>query len=465
MSEKHKKNRSLLFIILISCAAGLGGLLYGYDTAVISGAIGSLQKLYNLTPMMEGLVISSIMIGGVAGVGISGFLGDFIGRKKVLMFAAALFGVSALASALSHSVEALIIARIIGGLGIGMASALSVTYITECAPPAIRGRLSALYQLFTISGMCLTYFINLWIVNMGSEAWLTTTGWRWMLACGIFPSVVFLLTLFFVPESPRYLVKAGKLKQASAVLNKINGPIIGKQEFDSISNSLVVEKNSTLKQLFKPGLRKALVIGIFLAIFNQAVGMNSITYYGPKIFEMIGFKTNSSFLATSVVGVVDVIATVLAMFLIDKVGRKKLMAIGSALMAFFMLFIGLAFYTHYANGMVILFLILGFVASFCISMGPIPWIMIPEIFPNYLRARATGIATMFLWGANWAIGQFTPMLLSSIGGAFTFWIFCGLNVICFIFVTTMVPETKNKSLEEIEKFWIPKNIKKVNAKV
>lgn len=461
MVENNSHKHSLLFIILISCAAGLGGLLYGYDTAVISGAIGFLKELYNLSPAMEGFVISSIMVGGVLGVGFSGFLGDAIGRRKVLMIAAALFAVSAAISAISTTVFLLIFARIIGGLGIGMASALSVTYITECAPPSIRGRLSSLYQLFTIFGISITYFVNLGIVNMGGDSWRVSTGWRYMLACGVVPAVVFLLTLFFVPESPRFLVKSGNIQKASAVLTKINGPKIAKEELDSISKSLDSEKDASLKQLFQPGLRSALYIGIFLAIFNQAIGMNSITYYGPEIFQMIGFKSNSSFLATSIIGVVEIFATVLAMFLIDKLGRKKLMEIGSALMAIFMLLIGTSFYLQISNGYLILFFIVCFVVSFCISMGPIPWIMIPEIFPNHLRARATGIATIFLWGANWAIGQFTPMLLNGIGGAYTFWMFCGINVFCFIVVKTKVPETKNKSLEEIEKFWLPKSKKNV----
>lgn len=462
MGENNSHKHSLLFIVLISCAAGLGGLLYGYDTAVISGAIGFLKKLYNLSPAMQGFVISSIMVGGVLGVGFSGFLGDAIGRRKVLMLAAALFAISAVISSISTSAFMLIFARIVGGLGIGMASALSVTYITECAPPSIRGRLSSLYQLFTILGISITFFVNLGIVNMGSETWRVSTGWRYMLACGTVPAIVFLITLFFVPESPRFLVKSGNIKKAAAVLTKINGAEIAKQELDSISKSLATENDSSLGQLLQPGLRRALLIGIFLAIFNQAIGMNSITYYGPEIFQMIGFKNNSSFLATSVIGVVEVFSTILAMFLIDKLGRKKLMEIGSAAMAVFMLLIGTSFYIKLSNGFVILIFIICFVVSFCISMGPIPWIMIPEIFPNHLRARATGIATIFLWGANWAIGQFTPMLLNGIGGAYTFWIFCGINVICFLVVTTKVPETKNKSLEEIEKFWIPKS--KQNAK-
>lgn len=214
-----------------------------------------------------------------------------------------------------------------------------------------------------------------------------------------------------------------------------------------------------MRQLFKPGLRKALGVGIFLALFNQVIGMNAITYYGPEIFRMVGFEDNTEFVATSMVGLMQVVATVAAVILIDKAGRKKLMAIGSFFMALFMLLIGGVFFFEINSGPLLVIFIMGFTAAFCISMGPIPWIMIPEIFPNHLRARAVGLTTMFLWGANWAIGQFTPMLLNGLGGAITFWIFAAINVICFIFVMTIIPETKNKTLEEIEQFWKPKNQK------
>ncbi|CCU60475.1 arabinose-proton symporter AraE [Bacillus subtilis] len=448
------RSHSMGFVILISCAAGLGGLLYGYDTAVISGAIGFLKDLYSLSPFMEGLVISSIMIGGVVGVGISGFLSDRFGRRKILMTAALLFAISAIVSALSQDVSTLIIARIIGGLGIGMGSSLSVTYITEAAPPAIRGSLSSLYQLFTILGISATYFINLAVQRSGTYEWGVHTGWRWMLAYGMVPSVIFFLVLLVVPESPRWLAKAGKTNEALKILTRINGETVAKEELKNIENSLKIEQMGSLSQLFKPGLRKALVIGILLALFNQVIGMNAITYYGPEIFKMMGFGQNAGFVTTCIVGVVEVIFTVIVVLLIDKVGRKKLMSIGSAFMAIFMILIGTSFYFELTSGIMMIVLILGFVAAFCVSVGPITWIMISEIFPNHLRARAAGIATIFLWGANWAIGQFVPMMIDSFGLAYTFWIFAVINILCFLFVVTICPETKNKSLEEIEKLWI-----------
>ncbi|MEC2055118.1 sugar porter family MFS transporter [Peribacillus psychrosaccharolyticus] len=458
-TSKLRNTHSFWYIVIISAAAGMAGLLYGYDTAVISGAIGFLQELYDLSPAMEGFVISSIMIGGIIGVAVSGYLSDAYGRKKILMVAAILFAISAIGSALAISVAMLIGARIIGGIGIGLASALAVTYITECAPAAIRGRLSSMYQLFTVIGISATFFVNLLVADSGTHEWGVETGWRWMLGYGVIPALIFYLTLLFVPESPRYLVQKGRDQEALQVLTNINGSEAAKVEMKAIKHSIDTETNLSMRQLFKPGLRKALGVGIFLALFNQVIGMNAITYYGPEIFRMVGFEDNTEFVATSMVGLMQVVATVAAVILIDKAGRKKLMAIGSFFMALFMLLIGGVFFFDINSGPLLVIFIMGFTAAFCISMGPIPWIMIPEIFPNHLRARAVGLTTMFLWGANWAIGQFTPMLLNGLGGAITFWIFAAINVICFIFVMTIIPETKNKTLEEIEQFWKPKNQK------
>ncbi|WP_163583244.1 sugar porter family MFS transporter [Gracilibacillus saliphilus] len=450
MEKKH----SLWYVILIAASAGMAGLLYGFDTAVISGAIGYLQEIYNLSPAMEGWVISCVMVGGVTGVALSGFLSDRWGRKKLLMMSAIFFIISALGSAFAIDVTTLVLARILGGLGIGFASALSVTYISECAPPAIRGRLGSLYQLFTIFGICATFYINYFVANSGTHEWGLELGWRWMLGYGTIPGIIFLFLLFFIPESPRYLIQKGKDKEAFHILKRINGDEVAKKEAKEIKASIEVEQSSSVKELIKPGLRMAMGVGIFLALFNQVIGMNAVTYYGPDIFRSVGFENNTEFLATSIIGSVQVVFTILAIFLIDKLGRKKLMAIGSSLMAIFMLLIGSVFYFEPASsGVLLIILIAGFTASFCVSMGPIPWIMIPEIFPNHLRAKAVGIATIFLWGANWAIGQFTPVLINNMGSSFTFWMFAVINVICFIFVMTIVPETKNKTLEEIGQLW------------
>ncbi|SIS74980.1 MFS transporter, SP family, arabinose:H+ symporter [Alicyclobacillus vulcanalis] len=449
-----QEHGSRAYAVTISLAAALGGLLYGYDTAVISGAIGFLKTLYGLSPFMQGLVISSIMIGGVIGVAISGFLSDRIGRRKVLMTAAVLFAIAALVSAVSHDVTTLILARIVGGLGIGMGSALSVTYISECAPTQIRGALSSLYQLLTIIGIFLTYLTNFLIQRSGNLAWDVHTGWRWMLGLGAVPAAIFFFVLLFAPESPRWLTKAGRSDEAFSILARINGHSVAQRELESIRQSLESESAASVRDLLKPGWRKALAVGILLALFNQIIGMNAVTYYGPEIFRMVGFSLNSDFEIQAFFGAMWVVFTVVAVVLIDRVGRKPLMIVGSALMAIFMALMGLTFYLHVHNGFWLVLFIMGFTAAFSVSMGPIPWIMIPEIFPNHLRARAAGIATIFLWGANWAIGQFTPVLLNNVGGSYTFWMFAVINVLGVIFVSVLVPETKNRSLEDIERIWM-----------
>lgn len=445
------------YIVGLALSAGLAGLLYGYDTVSISGAIDFLQTKYSLSPALQGMVISSIMIGGVIGAGLSGFLSDRYGRRKLLMFGAAFFFVAALWSAFTFSPATLILARVIGGVGIGLAAALAVTYITESAPTNIRGALTSAYQLLTISGIFLTNVINYFIASSGTRDWGVNIGWRWMLGIGAIPAAIFFGALWFSPESPRFLVQIGKVEEGFKVLERINGTEKARRDVEEIQNQIAEEKqaNAQFSDLFKPGLRKALLIGIFLAIFNQAIGMNAISYYGPVMFKDMGFGGNTEFLASSCVGGIELVFTVVGMYLIDTAGRKKLMAVGSGLMVVFALGISFAYANNYQ--LLMLIFVMCFTSAFAFSMGPIPWIMIPELFPTYLRGRATGICTVFLWATNWAIGQFTPVMISSIGGMGTFLVFAGTNLLCFLGVVTFVPETKDKTLEEIAELWKPKS--------
>ncbi|MFC6200625.1 sugar porter family MFS transporter [Lactiplantibacillus nangangensis] len=454
MASKEETHRKF-YVILISLAAGMAGLLYGYDTACISGAIGFLKTLYHLSPAAQGFITSSIMIGGVVGVAFSGFLSDRFGRRKILMWGAGLFFIAALLSAATHSPAELIGARIIGGIGIGLASSLATTYISEVAPAAIRGTLSSLYQLLTTIGIALTYFVNLLIVNQGGYHWGEVTGWRWMLGIGAVPALLFFIALVVAPESPRWLIQHTKVEAGFNILVKINGQAGAQNEMTEIATAIRRDRNSTLAKLFQPGLRRALGIGIFLAFCNQAAGMNVIMYYGPQIFQTAGFGGNSQFMATAGIGVVNMLATIGATLMIDRAGRKKLLMVGAGLLTAWSAAIAYAFAS--GNGLLLLVSLFGFVISFAISMGPIPWIMIPELFPTYLRARASGICTVFLWGANWAVGQFTPVMLNAWGGRNTFIFFALMNVIIFVGVHFFVPETKDKTLEEIEAFFWPKN--------
>ena len=440
----------------LALSAGLAGLLYGYDTVSISGAIEFLRARYGLSTLMEGLVVSSIMLGAVIGAATAGFLSDRFGRKRILIIGGAFFLVAAVWSALTIGPIALIVARAAGGYGIGLTAALAVTYITESAPANIRGLLAFSYQLLAVCGIFLTNVINYIIASHGSNDWDIATGWRWMLGLGAIPAAAFLLAMRRAPESPRFLIQIGRTDEGFAVLEHILGTERARLRTDDIQASvkLETEMSHEFHDLFRPGLRRALVIGIFLAVFNQFIGMNAISYYGPVMFSDLGFAGDTQFLAAASVGGVELVATVVGMYLIDTFGRKRLMEIGTGMMCVFALCISGSYFM--GNSLLTLIFVMAFTISFAFSMGPIPWIVIPELFPTYLRGRATGLCVMCLLFANWIIAQFTPMMIDGLGGGISFAIFAVLDLICLFGIVALVPETMGRTLEEIEHLWQPK---------
>ena len=444
------------YIFGLTLSAGLAGLLYGYDTVSISGAIEFLRARYGLSTLMEGLVISSIMLGAVIGAAPAGFLSDRFGRKRILIIGGAFFLVAAVWSALAIGPIALIVARVAGGYGIGLTAALAVTYITESAPASIRGLLAFSYQLLAVCGIFLTNVINYIIASHGSNDWDIATGWRWMLGLGAIPAATFLLAMRRAPESPRFLIQVGRTDEGFAVLEHILGTERARLRTDDIQASvkLETEMSHEFHDLFRPGLRRALVIGIFLAVFNQFIGMNAISYYGPVMFSDLGFAGDTQFLAAASVGGVELVATVVGMYLIDTFGRKRLMEIGTGMMCVFALCISGSYFM--GNSLLTLIFVMAFTISFAFSMGPIPWIVIPELFPTYLRGRATGLCVMCLLFANWIIAQFTPMMINGLGGGISFAIFAVLDLICLFGIVALVPETMGRTLEEIEHLWQPK---------
>lgn len=444
------------YIFGLTLSAGLAGLLYGYDTVSISGAIEFLRARYGLSTLMEGLVISSIMLGAVIGAATAGFLSDRFGRKRILIIGGAFFLVAAVWSALAIGPIALIVARVAGGYGIGLTAALAVTYITESAPASIRGLLAFSYQLLAVCGIFLTNVINYIIASHGSNDWDIATGWRWMLGLGEIPAATFLLAMRRAPESPRFLIQVGRTDEGFAVLEHILGTERARLRTDDIQASvkLETEMSHEFHDLFRPGLRRALVIGIFLAVFNQFIGMNAISYYGPVMFSDLGFAGDTQFLAAASVGGVELVATVVGMYLIDTFGRKRLMEIGTGMMCVFALCISGSYFM--GNSLLTLIFVMAFTISFAFSMGPIPWIVIPELFPTYLRGRATGLCVMCLLFANWIIAQFTPMMINGLGGGISFAIFAVLDLICLFGIVALVPETMGRTLEEIEHLWQPK---------
>jgi SP family arabinose:H+ symporter-like MFS transporter len=440
------------YIYFISIVAAVGGLLFGYDTAVIAGAIGFLQVKFDLSPAMTGWAASSAIWGCVIGAIFAGYLSDRFGRKKILLLSAVLFAVSSLGSAIPRDLTEFVLARFIGGIGVGAASILSPLYISEISPARIRGTLVTLYQVAIVIGINLIYVINYWIAGMGDEAWNIDTGWRYMVGSEVIPSVLFFFLLLLVPESPRWLAQKGQEQLALFTLNKINGVRKGPIILAEINETLHEEKG-TFSELFQPGLRKAMAIGMMLAIFSQITGINSIIYYAPEIFKSAGFGTSSAFMQTIIIGLIITLFTFIALVLIDKVGRRKLLLWGVSGMTISLFAIGLVYYYNWTSGVWLLLSILCFIACFGASLGPIPWVIMSEIFPNRTRGLAMSVSVLLLWLSIVAVTQFFPMLLDAIGGAYTYWIFMANAMILLVFIWKAMPETKGKSLEEIEKGW------------
>ncbi len=450
ITVKDKTNAS--FVYLVSIVAALGGLLFGYDTAVIAGAIGFLQTNFGLSAAMTGWAASSAIWGCVVGAMFAGYVSDKVGRKKVLLITAVLFSLSAIGSAIPNNLTQFLLARFVGGVGVGAASMLSPLYISEIAPAKNRGMLVTLYQLAIVLGINLVYFINLKIAGYSTEAWNVDVGWRYMFGSEIIPALLFFFMLFLVPESPRWLTGQGREDEALKILDKVNGDERGQKVLEEIKDALK-EETGTLKELFAPGMRTAMIVGMVLALFSQITGINAIIYYAPEIFKSVGFGTDSALLQTVIIGFTNTLFTFVAIKFIDKAGRRTLLLWGLSGMITCLFGVGLLFYLDLGSGPLLLIFIMGFIASFASSLGPIPWVIISEIFPTKTRGLAMSFAVVVLWLGVVLITQLTPVLLESIGGAYTFWIFMVNAIVLLVFTYKMIPETKGKTLEEIERSW------------
>jgi SP family xylose:H+ symportor-like MFS transporter len=456
------KGRKTLYIVGITLVASLGGLLFGYDTAVISGADKSIQSFLidglGLGSLAHGATISSALIGCIIGGSLSGLIASKLGRKNSLMVAAALFFLSALGSG---NPEFLFFTkgeptmgllymfnfyRIIGGIGVGLASAVCPMYIGEIAPADIRGRLVALNQFTIVFGMLVVYFVNWGIVNGQPLEWVNSIGWRIMFTSEAIPAGLFGILLLFVPETPRYLALNHKDDKALDILTRINGAQQAKIIFKDIKNS--VDKSSS--KLFSYGVT-IIVIGILLSVFQQFVGINVALYYAPRIFESMGAEKDASMLQTVVMGLINVSFTVVAFLTVDKWGRKPLLMVGSVGMAIGMFAIGLLSFLEIIGISTLVFIII-YTASFMMSWGPICWVLISELFPNKIRGRAIAVAVAAQWAANYFISSTYPAMLEFSGGL-TYWFYGLMSILSFIFVWKMVPETKGKTLEELELLW------------
>lgn len=449
------QDNSLKYVYQCTFVAAVGGLLFGYDTAVVAGAIGFIQQKYQLSAAMTGWVASCALVGCMVGAMFAGALSDKLGRKKVLMISALAFAVSSLGIMIPWGLDSFITFRFIGGVGIGIASMLAPMYISEIAPADIRGRLISIYQLGIVIGILLIYFVNAGIAGLYDESWNVDHGWRWMFGSGIIPSIVFIVLLLIVPESPRWLAQQNKWAEAEKVLRKVNGEAKAAEEIVAIRESLSVKQGS-FSELLKPGLRLTLIIGVLLAIFSQVTGINVIMYYAPEIFKATGDGSSSALIQTIWVGGINVLMTIVAIKYVDKLGRRKLLLIGSIGMAVCLALIGLAFYTGMSAGYWVLIGILLYISFFAISLGPLTFVVVAEIFPNHIRGRAMSVAIFFLWLSVYVVSQTFPMLLESIGTAWTFWIYMVMSALAFAFIWKLIPETKEKTLEEIQAMWLIK---------
>lgn len=453
---------NMKFIAAITFVATLGGLLFGYDTAVISGAEKSIQAYLitsqGLSSLVHGATTSSALIGCIIGGALAGIFSRKLGRKKSLMLAAALFFVSALGSGYPEflfftkgepTIGLLFMFnfyRIIGGIGVGLASAVCPMYIGEIAPAHLRGRLVSLNQFTIIFGMLVVYFVNYGIAKGQTIEWINDMGWRQMFLSEAIPAGLFGILLFFVPETPRYLALTNKDDSALAVLTKINGVDKAKEIFAEIKNT--VEHHSS--NIFAFG-KTVIIIGILLSVFQQFVGINVALYYAPRIFESMGAAKDASMLQTVVMGLINVIFTVVAILTVDRWGRKPLLMVGSIGMAVGMFAIAALSYLQIIGISTLVFIMI-YTASFMMSWGPICWVLISEIFPNKIRGSAVAVAVAAQWAANYFISSTYPFMMEY-SGAVTYGFYGIMSILSFVFVWKMVPETKGKTLEEMEKIW------------
>lgn len=460
------QNTDTAYIVFLSFVAALGGILFGYDTAVISGTVTKVASQFSLDSLQQGWYVGCALIGSICGVAVAGIMSDRLGRKITMLIAAVLFTVSAVGCALCGGFAELVIYRIIGGLGIGIVSIVSPMYISEIALPRWRGTLVSLYQLAITVGFLAAYLVNFQIMRSAETAAYSSAImdkimvgeiWRGMLGAETLPALLFFVVIFFIPESPRWLILKHRDARATAVLGRMyRNRKSADEAFETTRTALASAEKSEWRALLSPGIRKAVFIGVAIAMLGQFMGVNAVLYYGPAIFENAGLSSGDSLFSQVLVGAVNMLTTVLALAIIDRAGRKQLVYWGVSGMIVSLILIGVYFVAGEAWGLSNTFLLVFFLLYvFCcaVSICAVVWVLLSEMYPTKVRGIAMSIAGFALWVATYLIGQLTPWLLENLTPAGTFFLFAAMCVPYMVIMWRLVPETTGRSLEEIEKYW------------
>ncbi len=432
------------YIYPICIVVALGGVLFGFDLVIISGTVPFFTKVFGLNEFSTGWAVGCINVGAAAGALVAGKLSDAIGRKKLLLLCAALFALTGIATGWAQNFNLFIAARLLSGVAVGAAALVCPVYIAEIAPASLRGRLVTFYQLAIVTGLLLAYLSNYLLLNTG------VNNLRWMFSSQTVPSLFFFAGLFFVPESPRWLIKKARPAEAEDILSKIGGDDYAEAEAATIKKSFASEVKEHIRDLFKKDVKHIVLIGVAVAFFSQADGQNSLFSYAPVIFKQAGMAEDAAFLQSVIIGVINFIFTFIAIVFIDKLGRKKLLLYGSFLLMLDALALAYCFYAG-IGGYYPLVFVLCFIAIYAATLGPVTWVLLSEIFPNRIRSNSMALATLVLWIANFITTASFPILKATFGLHVTFAIHAAVCLLYFLFVRTRIPETKGKSLEEIER--------------
>ncbi len=431
------------YIYVISTIAALGGVLFGFDLVIISGTVPFFSAHFGLNEWQTGWAVGCINLGAAAGALVGGSLSDQLGRRKLLMVCAFLFALTGLGTGWANEFNLFIGFRLLSGVAVGIAAMVCPMYVAEISPAQMRGKMVSFYQLSIVIGILLAYLSNFLLLNSGSD------NWRWMFSSQSLPALLFMAGLFWVAESPRWLIGKKKLSQAEDILTRIGGSDYARQEAAQIQASFTTARKESLRQLFSKDVRPIVWMGVLVAIFSQAVGQNSIFSYAPELFKRAGMSQDTAFLQSIIIGVINFVFTFIAIRIIDKSGRKKLLQWGAGLLFLDALALGLSFQLQLPGSWVLIF-VLGFIAIYSATLGPVTWVVLSEIFPNRIRGSALALATLALWIANFITTASFPLLLKNVGLPGTFWIHAGICLLYFLYTQVRVRETKGKSLEEIE---------------